>query len=123
MEVKKILVITNDDDVFSRLHFEFDANNYSLQRLTNPLLSIEVLNSNDYYAVIADLSMKEIYMVDMLNNVGFIHTSMPVVLLSSNITADDILLTYEFGFLEILPKDYNTGEIKELLMESENVNK
>ena len=27
MEVKKILVITNDDDVFSRLHFEFDAEN------------------------------------------------------------------------------------------------
>ena len=52
MEVKKILVITGDDDVFARLHYEFDAKNYSLQRLTNPLLSIEVLNSNDYYAVI-----------------------------------------------------------------------
>lgn len=121
MEVKKILVITNDD-VFARLHYEFDANNYSLQRLTNPLLSIEVLNSNDYYAVIADLSMKEIYMVDMLNNVGFIRTSMPVILLSSNVTADDILLTYEFGFLEILPKDYKKGEIKELLVMSEKVN-
>ena len=116
MEVKKILVITGDDDVFARLHYEFYAKNYSLQRLTNPLLSIEVLNSNDYYAVIADLSMKEIYMVDMLNNVGFIHTSMPVILLSSNVTADDILLTYEFGFLEILPKDYKLGEIKELLL-------
>lgn len=122
MEVKKILVITNDDDVFARLYYEFDANNYSLQRLTNPLLSIEVLNSNDYYAVIADLSMKEIYMVDMLNNVGFIRTSMPVILLSSNVTADDILLTYEFGFLEILPKDYKKGEIKELLVMSEKVN-
>ncbi len=114
MNVKKILVITNDDDVFTKLHFEFDANKYELQRLTNPLLSVEILNNN-YYAVVADLSMKEIFMVDMLNNIGFVHTNMPVVLLSSNITADDILLTYEFGFLEILPKDYKKGEIKKLI--------
>ncbi len=100
MNVKKILVITNDDDV---------------QRLTNPLLSVEILNNNNYYAVVADLSMKEIFMVDMLNNIGFVHTNMPVVLLSSNITADDILLTYEFGFLEILPKDYKKGEIKKFV--------
>ncbi len=40
---------------------------------------------------------------------------MPVVLLSSHITADDILLAYEFGFLEILPKDYKKGEIKKLI--------
>ena len=118
MEAKKILVITNDDDVFAKLHFEFDANKYMLQRVSNPLLSVEVLNNNDYYAVVADLSMKEIYMVDMLNNIGFIHTSMPVVLLSSNITADDILLTYEFGFLEILPKDYKKGEVRKLIEEA-----
>ncbi|MCI6474844.1 MAG: response regulator [Mucispirillum sp.] len=118
MEAKKILVITNDDDVFAKLHFEFDANKYMLQRVSNPLLSVEVLNNNDYYAVVADLSMKEIYMVDMLNNIGFIHTNMPVVLLSSNITADDILLTYEFGFLEILPKDYKKGEIRKLIEEA-----
>lgn len=118
MEAKKILVITNDDDVFAKLHFEFDANKYMLQRVSNPLLSVEVLNNNDYYAVIADLSMKEIYMVDMLNNIGFIHTNMPVVLLSSNITADDILLTYEFGFLEILPKDYKKGEVRKLIEEA-----
>lgn len=115
MEVKKILVITNDDDVFAKLHFEFDINKYVLQRVNNPLLSIEILNNNDYYAVVADLSMKEIFMVDMLNNIGFIHTNMPVVLLSSHITADDILLTYEFGFLEILPKDYQKGEVKKLI--------
>ena len=42
MNVKKILVITNDDDVFTKLHFEFDANKYELQRLTNPLLSVEI---------------------------------------------------------------------------------
>ncbi|HIZ88825.1 MAG: response regulator [Candidatus Mucispirillum faecigallinarum] len=118
MEAKKILVITNDDDVFAKLHFEFDANKYMLQRVSNPLLSVEVLNNNDYYAVVADLSMKEIYMVDMLNNIGFIHTNMPVVLLSSNITADDILLTYEFGFLEILPKDYKKGEVRKLIEEA-----
>ena len=118
MEAKKILVITNDDDVFAKLHFEFDANKYMLQRVSNPLLSVEVLNNNDYYAVVADLSMKEIFMVDMLNNIGFIHTNMPVVLLSSNITADDILLTYEFGFLEILPKDYKKGEVRKLIEEA-----
>lgn len=118
MEAKKILVITNDDDVFAKLHFEFDVNKYMLQRVSNPLLSVEVLNNNDYYAVVADLSMKEIYMVDMLNNIGFIHTNMPVVLLSSNITADDILLTYEFGFLEILPKDYKKGEVRKLIEEA-----
>ena len=118
MEAKKILVITNDDDVFAKLHFEFDANKYMLQRVSNPLLSVEVLNNNDYYAVVADLSMKEIYMVDMLNNIGFIHTNMPVVLLSSNITANDILLTYEFGFLEILPKDYKKGEVRKLIEEA-----
>ena len=118
MEAKKILVITNDDDVFAKLHFEFDANKYMLQRVSNPLLSVEVLNNNDYYAVVADLSMKEIYMVDMLNNIGFIHTNMPVVLLSSNITADDILLTYEFGFLEILPKDYKKGDVRKLIEEA-----
>ena len=118
MEAKKILVITNDDDVFAKLHFEFDANKYMLQRVSNPLLSVEVLNNNDYYAVVADLSMKEIYMVDMLNNIGFIHTNMPVVLLSSNITADDILLTYEVGFLEILPKDYKKGEVRKLIEEA-----
>lgn len=115
METKKILVITNDDDLFAKLHFEFDANKYVLQRLTNPLLSVEVLNNNDYYGVITDLSIKEIFMVDMLNNIGFINTNMPVVLLSSNITADDILLTYEFGFLEILHKDYKKGEIKKIM--------
>ncbi len=115
MGAKKILVITNDDDVFSRFHFEFDSKNYQLQRLSNPLLSIEVLNNNEYYGVIADLSMKEIYMVDMLNNIGLIRRSQPVILLSSNIAADDILLAYEFGFLEILPKDYKLGEIKKLL--------
>ena len=118
MEAKKILVITNDDDVFAKLHFEFDANKYMLQRVSNPLLSVEVLNNNDYYAVVADLSMKEIYMVDMLNNIGFIHTNMPVMLLSSNITADDILLTYEFGVLEILPKDYKKGEVRKLIEEA-----
>ena len=115
METKKILVITNDDDVFAKLHFEFDANKYVLQRVTNPLLSIEVLNNSDDYAVVADLSMKELFMVDMLNNIGFIHTNMPVVLLSSNITADDILLTYEFGFLVFLPKEYKKGEVKKLI--------
>ncbi len=115
METKKILVITNDDDLFAKLYFEFDANKYVLQRLTNPLLSVEVLNNNDYYGVITDLSIKEIFMVDMLNNIGFINTNMPVVLLSSNITADDILLTYEFGFLEILHKDYKKGEIKKIM--------
>ena len=30
MEAKKILVITNDDDVFAKLHFEFDANKYGI---------------------------------------------------------------------------------------------
>ncbi len=123
MELKKILVITGDDDVFSRLHFEFDSKHYQLQRLTNPLLSIEVLNNNEYYGVIADLSMKEIYMVDMLNNIGFIRTSQPVILLSSKVAADDILLAYEFGFLEILPKDYKLGELKQLFsLAHKNIN-
>lgn len=115
MGLKKILVITNDDDVFAKLHFEFDANNYVLQRLSNPLLSNDVLSNGDFYAVITDLSIKEIFMVDLLNNIGISHTDISVVLLSSNITADDILLSYEFGFLEILPKDYKKGEIKKLI--------
>lgn len=115
MGLKKILVITNDDDVFTKLHFEFDANNYVLQRLSNPLLSNDVLSNGDFYAVITDLSIKEIFMVDMLNNIGISHADVSVVLLSSNITADDILLSYEFGFLEILPKDYKKGEIKKLI--------
>lgn len=115
MGQKKILVITNDDELFAKLHFEFDAKSYVLQRLSNPLLSGEVLNNNDVYSVVTDLSIKEVFMVDMLNNIGITHANMSVVLLSSNITADDILLTYEFGFLEILPKDYEKGEIKKLI--------
>ena len=58
--------------------------------------------------------MKEIFMVDMLNNIGFVHTNMPVVLLSSNITADDILLTYLYSDLEILQNDYKNVQIKKL---------
>ncbi len=114
MKPRKILVITNDDTVFAKLYFEFDANQYTLQRLVNPLLSVEVLNNEDFYAIVSDLSIKEIFMIDMLNNI-FIHTNIPVVLLSSNITAEDILLAYEFGFLEILHKDYKKGEIKKLI--------
>lgn len=115
MDRRKVLVITKDDDVFAKLHFEFDSSSYILQKLSNPLLSIDVLNNNDYYAVVADVTMKELYMVDMLNNIGLIETKMPVVLLADKITADDILLTYEFGLLDIFPKDYKKGEIKQVI--------
>lgn len=115
MDRKKVLVITKDDDVFAKLHFEFESGSYILQKLSNPLLSIDVLNNNDYYAVIADVTMKELYMVDMLNNIGLIETKMPVILLADKITADDILLTYEFGLLDIFPKDYKKGEIKQVI--------
>lgn len=115
MDRKKVLVITKDDDVFAKLHFEFESSSYILQKLSNPLLSIDVLNNNDYYAVVADITMKELYMVDMLNNIGLIETKMPVVLLADKITADDILLTYEFGLLDIFPKEYKKGEIKQVI--------
>ncbi len=116
MEQKKILIITDSDDLFAKLCFEFDVKKYSLQRISNPLLSIEVLNNNsDYYAVVTDISIKEIFMIDMLNHIGFLHTNMSVVLLSENLTADDTLLAYDFGFLDILPINYKKGEVAKLI--------
>ena len=120
MNNKKILVITSNDDVFDKLHIEFEPPEYELKRITNPLMYIEAVSGNDFFAIIADLKMKDIYMMDMLNGSGFVDKSVPIVALSSDITADNILLTYEFGLLDIYPKDYKIGAVRKAIERAVN---
>ena len=112
MKKKRILILTSDDLIISKIHFEFDSHNYIIQKLANPLLSIDILVNNDYYAVVADIALKELYTIDMINSINFLHSSMPVILLSDNLAAEDILMSYELGIADICPRDFKHGEIK-----------
>lgn len=112
--MKTILVLTSDDSILPKINLEFDSVNYTIQKLDNSSLSIDVLVNNDYDAIIADISLKELYTIDMVNSVNFLHSTLPVIFLSDNLTAEDILMSYELGITDICPRYFSQGEIKNI---------
>lgn len=78
-------------------------------------LVFEMMSVKDYYAVIVDVDLQTISSYDLLYRLGILMNSVPIVAVSSAITADDILLSYDFGVIDMLEKEFTPGSLVTVL--------
>lgn len=118
---KKIYAIIEDDELFSRLKEDFS--NESINRLDNNIaieknikdISLSLANNDDILFIITDLPVRDLYTVYMFNTIFIDTQRMHFILLTDEVLADDLLISYEFGSLDILPKKYLAGSINKVI--------
>lgn len=115
MSIKNILIVSEDNKLLERVKSEFAKGDVALTSSKDGRLVFEMMSVKDYYAVIVDVDLQTISSYDLLYRLGILMNSVPIVAVSSAITADDILLSYDFGVIDMLEKEFTPGSLVTVL--------
>lgn len=115
MGKKGILVITEDDVLKQKLSDEFQGEHYIVETIQKQSQGLELLRDNIYSVIIDDIGGGVDKSYSLLHKVSVNQYSANVVVLVEDIMAEDILMAYELGAVDIFDKHYELGQIKSLV--------
>lgn len=115
MSIKNILIVSEDNKLTEKIKQEFANDDVAINSSKDGRLALEMMAAKDYYAVIVDVDLQTISSYDLLYRLGILMNSIPIIAVSSVMTADDILLSYDFGVIDMLEKEFAPGSLAAVL--------
>lgn len=110
------ILIASDDNAFKeKIEKEFKDSHIIFTYAPDSRLAIEMMAAKEYDAAIVDVDLTSVSSYDFLYRLGILRHSMPVIAVSSVLTADNILLAYDFGVVDIMDKKFINGELANLI--------
>ncbi len=112
----EILLISQCEDTKKKLLDTFANDNYSVDIVDNEDLGLELLRERDYSVVIEDINVGNNKSYCLLHKINVNqYSNISVFIIADSIIADDILMSYELGAIDIFDKNYEIEQLKDLV--------
>lgn len=115
MDGKYILIASADKELNKKIKSLFKDNPITFANACDERLAMEMIVAKEYDAAIVDVDLTAVSSYDFLYRLRMLRPSMPVIAVSSVLTADNILLAYDFGVMDIIDKNFMEGELETLV--------
>ena len=113
----RILVVEDDPDVRQLLVTLLEIEGEQVEAVRDGAAGLAAIEAHLPDAVICDVMMPAMTGWDLVRRLRADerYTTLPVVLLSARVSADDVRNGYEAGASVVLPKPFDTTELHEVL--------
>lgn len=115
MKGKNILVVTDDSEFIDKIKNELGRDKVALTCVKDGQVAIEMVSVECYYAMIVDIDLSPVLSYDLLYKLGLLPCSVPIVAVAGKITADNVILAYDFGVMDMIVKNFDPGELVAVL--------
>lgn len=115
MNGKYVLIASDDSALKEKIEKEFKDTNIIFTYAPDSRLAMEMIAAKEYDAAIVDVDLTSVSSYDFLYRLNILRHSMPIIAISSVLTADNIILAYDFGVVELMDKKFIDGELAALI--------
>ena len=121
-EGKKVILIADDSNIILNFLEKSIHNEYSILKARTGNEAIEIIKSNDLYAILLDLNMPSLNGFDVLAYLKEenILEKIPVVIITGDDTEETIKKAFSYGILDVLNKPFTEENITRVLTSIEN---
>lgn len=121
-EGKKVILIADDSNIILNFLEKSIHNKYSILKARTGNEAIDIIKSNDLYAILLDLNMPSLNGFDVL---AFLREEnllekIPVVIITGDDTEETIKKAFSYGVLDVLNKPFTEENIARVLTSIEN---
>ncbi len=121
-EGKKVILIADDSNIILNFLEKSIHNEYSILKARTGNEAIEIIKSNDLYAILLDLNMPSLNGFDVLAYLKEenLLEKIPVVIITGDDTEETIKKAFSYGILDVLNKPFTEENITRVLTSIEN---
>ena len=121
-EGKKVILIADDSNIILNFLEKSIHNEYSILKARTGNEAIEIIKSNDLYAILLDLNMPSLNGFDVLAYLKEenLLEQIPVVIITGDDTEETIKKAFSYGILDVLNKPFTEENITRVLTSIEN---
>ena len=121
-EGKKVILIADDSNIILNFLEKSIHNEYSILKARTGNEAIEIIKSNDLYAILLDLNMPSLNGFDVLAYLKEenLLEKLPVVIITGDDTEETIKKAFSYGVLDVLNKPFTEENIARVLTSIEN---
>ena len=121
-EDKKVILIADDSNIILNFLEKSIHNEYSILKARTGNEAIEIIKSNDLYAILLDLNMPSLNGFDVLAYLKEenLLEKIPVVIITGDDTEETIKKAFSYGILDVLNKPFTEENITRVLTSIEN---
>ncbi len=124
MATINMLLVTQDEDVKSSLAKLFDGGEYSLDTVSNEEDALSSLREKRYSVIFDDINYRGKKSYCLLHKVAVNqYSGVSIYMLADGIAAEDILLSYELGAIDIFEKKFEMSQLKILVDQQHHTTK
>ncbi|MDP8298148.1 MAG: response regulator, partial [Candidatus Orphnella occulta] len=110
-----ILVVEDDDNVFSVLSKTFDTSTYKIWRVTTAKEGLTLIKDVHFIAVISELHIVDMDGIELITRIKNIDSQMNIIVLTVYSFADTAVKALKAGAYAYLLKPLNPEELKLML--------
>ena len=121
-EDKKVILIADDSNIILNFLEKSIHNEYSILKARTGNEAIDIIKSNDLYAILLDLNMPSLNGFDVLAYLKEenLLEKIPVVIITGDDTEETIKKAFSYGILDVLNKPFTEENITRVLTSIEN---
>ena len=121
-EGKKVILIADDSNIILNFLEKSIHNKYSILKARTGNEAIDIIKSNDLYAILLDLNMPSLNGFDVLEFLREenLLEKIPVVIITGDDTEETIKKAFSYGVLDVLNKPFTEENIARVLTSIEN---
>ena len=121
-EGKKVILIADDSNIILNFLEKSIHNEYSILKARTGNEAIDIIKSNDLYAILLDLNMPSLNGFDVLAYLKEenLLEKIPVVIITGDDTEETIKKAFSYGILDVLNKPFTEENIARVLTSIEN---
>lgn len=121
-EDKKVILIADDSNIILNFLEKSIHNEYSILKARTGNEAIDIIKSNDLYAILLDLNMPSLNGFDVLAYLKEenLLEKIPVVIITGDDTEETIKKAFSYGILDVLNKPFTEENIARVLTSIEN---
>lgn len=121
-EGKKVILIADDSNIILNFLEKSIHNEYSILKARTGNEAIDIIKSNDLYAILLDLNMPSLNGFDVLAYLKEenLLEKIPVVIITGDDTEETIKKAFSYGILDVLNKPFTEENITRVLTSIEN---